>query len=143
MRRVAAHGTFDVVHPGHLHYLEAASSMGDELHVVVAASECLTPDSKPVVPDRQRRDTIAALAVVDEARLGDGDRRFAPLSEIDPDVVVLDYDQHWQYDVETVATMLDEAGVDCEICFAPAYEPEPDVEIRAIDRSFEHVCNGC
>ncbi|MFB6270389.1 MAG: adenylyltransferase/cytidyltransferase family protein, partial [Halobacterium sp.] len=33
MRRVVAQGTFDIIHPGHIHYLEDAASMGDELHV--------------------------------------------------------------------------------------------------------------
>ena len=35
MRRVVAQGTFDLLHPGHLHYLEEAASIGDELHVIV------------------------------------------------------------------------------------------------------------
>ena len=61
MRRVVAQGTFDLLHPGHLQYLSEAKSMGDRLYVIIARSENVTHKAKPVVPDHQRREMIAAL----------------------------------------------------------------------------------
>ncbi|MCJ7794379.1 MAG: adenylyltransferase/cytidyltransferase family protein, partial [Methanoregulaceae archaeon] len=36
MKRVVATGTFDLLHPGHLYYLEQSKKLGDELFVIVA-----------------------------------------------------------------------------------------------------------
>ena len=70
MTRVLAQGTFDVLHPGHLHYLEEAAAMGEELHVIVARSDNVTHKPEPIVPETQRREMVAALDPVDAARLG-------------------------------------------------------------------------
>jgi FAD synthetase len=138
MRRVVAQGTFDLLHPGHLHYLEAARSMGDELHVIIARSENVTHKAKPVVPDRQRREMVAALKVVDEARLGHTEDFFVPIRDIDPDVIVLGYDQH--HDEATVAGMLEEEGIDCEVARASPRDPRDDDEILSTGRIIEQVC---
>ena len=94
MKRVVAQGTFDILHPGHLHYLTDAKSMGDRLYVIVARSENVTHKAKPIVPDRQRREMVAALDPVDDARLGHTEDFFVPIRDIDPDVIVLGHDQH-------------------------------------------------
>ena len=62
MTRVLAQGTFDVLHPGHLHYLEEAAAMGETLHVIVARSDNVTHKPEPV----------------DEARLGHTEDFFVP-----------------------------------------------------------------
>ena len=139
MRRVVAQGTFDLLHPGHLHYLEEARSMGDELHVIVSRSENVTHKEQPVVPDRQRRDVIAALDPVDEARLGDTEDFFVPVRDIDPDVIVLGHDQH--HDEETLAGMLAEEGIDCEVARASARDPRYDDEILSTGRIIDRICD--
>jgi len=48
---VVAQGTFDILHPGHLHYLREAAAMGDELHVIIARSTNVTHKAPPIVPD--------------------------------------------------------------------------------------------
>jgi FAD synthetase len=138
MRRAVAQGTFDVLHPGHLHYLEEASSMGEELHVIVARSENVTHKAKPVVPDRQRRDMVAALDPVDEARLGHTEDFFVPVRDIDPDVIVLGHDQH--HDDETLAAMLEEEGIDCEVARASARDQKHDEELLSTGRIIERIC---
>src|SRR6056297_2381984 len=97
-RRVIAQGTFDILHPGHVHYLADAASYGDELHVIIARRENVTHKAKPVLADRQRRDMVAALDVVDEAHLGHREDIFVPIERIDPDYVVLGHDQHHDED---------------------------------------------
>ena len=138
MRRVVAQGTFDLLHPGHLHYLEEARSMGEELHVIVSRSENVTHKEQPVVPDRQRRDMIAALDPVDEARLGDTEDFFVPVRDIDPDVIVLGHDQH--HDEDTLAAMLAEEGIDCEVARASARDPRYDDEILSTGRIIDRIC---
>ena len=124
---VVAQGTFDLLHPGHLHYLREAKAMGDELHVIVARRGNVTHKSPPVLPDRQRRDMVSALGVVDEARLGHPEDIFVPIHEIDPDVIVLGHDQH--HDEDTLRAALDARGLDCEVARASARDPAYDGEL--------------
>ena len=126
-RTVVAQGTFDLLHPGHLHYLREAKAMGDELHVIVARRSNVTHKSPPVLPDRQRRDMVSALGVVDEARLGHPEDIFVPIHEIDPDVIVLGHDQH--HDEDALRTALDARGIDCEVARASARAPAYDGEL--------------
>ncbi len=122
--RVVAQGTFDILHPGHLHYLREAAAMGDELHVVVARSDNVTHKAPPVVPDEQRREMLAALDPVDHARLGHPDDIFVPIEEIEPDVIALGYDQH--HDEDAIAAALAERGIDAEVRRASALEADDD-----------------
>ncbi|WP_232703125.1 FAD synthase [Halobacterium wangiae] len=113
MTTVLAQGTFDVLHPGHVDYLEQAAARGDELHVIVARSENVTHKPSPVLGDEQRRRMVAALDPVDEAHVGHPSDIFVPLEEIDPDVVVLGHDQH--HDEADLAAALDAHGLDCTV----------------------------
>ncbi len=140
MTRVVAQGTFDLLHPGHLHYLEEAAAMGDELHVIVARSDNVTHKPEPLVPEAQRREMVAALDPVDEARLGHREDFFVPVRAIDPDVIVLGHDQHHAED--TLAAMLTEEGIECEVARASAREAEGTILStgRLIDRICEQHC---
>ena len=125
--RVIALGTFDVLHPGHLHYLETAADHGSELHVIVARAENVTHKPRPVCPDRQRAEMVGALDVVDEAHVGHPDDYFVPVERIDPDVIVLGHDQH--HDADDVRTALAEHGIDCVVTRASAREPAYEGEL--------------
>jgi len=138
MRRVVAQGTFDLLHPGHLHYLEDAKAHGDRLHVIVARSGNVTHKPKPVVPDRQRREMVAALDPVDDARLGHTEDFFVPIREIDPDVIVLGHDQH--HDERTLDGLLAEEGIDCDVARASARDADPEAELLSTGRIIDRVC---
>lgn len=122
--RVVAQGTFDILHPGHVHYLETAATYGDRLHVIVARGDNVTHKSAPILSDHQRLEMVDALGVVDDARLGDPDDIFVPIEAIDPAVIVLGYDQH--HDGEAIAAALDERGIDCRIERATPREAHSD-----------------
>ncbi len=124
MTRVVAQGTFDILHPGHVHYLEDAAEYGDELHAIVARGVNVTHKPKPILSDRQRRDMVAALTVVNEAHLGHPEDIFVPIERIDPDVVVLGFDQH--HEEAAIAEALSERGVDCRVKRATPREPRDD-----------------
>ena len=139
MTRVVAQGTFDLIHPGHVHYLREAAAMGDELHVIVARRENVTHKDPPILPNRQRRDVVAALEMVDDARVGHPSDIFVPIEELDPDVIALGYDQH--HDESSIEDALAERGIDCAVQRAgpreEAYEDELLSTGRIIDRILE------
>ena len=135
--RVVAQGTFEILHPGHLHYLHDAADRGDELHVIVARRRNVTHKPPPVLPDRQRRDVIAALDVVDRSHLGHPEDILQPVGEIAPDVVVLGHDQH--HEVESVETALRERGIGAEVVRASAREPRYHGELLSTARIREAV----
>jgi FAD synthetase len=138
MTRVVAQGTFDVLHPGHVHYLSEAASMGEELHVIVARRENVTHKEKPILANRQRRDMVAALEMVDDARVGHPEDFFVPIRDIDPDIIALGFDQH--HDEDDLAAALGEAGIDCEVRRASAREKRFDDELLSTGHIIDRIC---
>ncbi len=133
-----AQGTFDILHPGHLHYLREAAAMGENLHVIIARRENVTHKQRPVLPDRQRRDMVAALDPVDSALLGDREDIFVPIERIDPDVIVLGHDQH--HDEAAIEGALDERGIDCAVERASGREPDFDDEVLSTGELIRRIC---
>ena len=138
-RTVIAQGTFDIVHPGHVHYLEEAAAMGDELYVIVARRSNVDHKEAPICPATQRRDVIGALEAVDEAILGDEVDIFVPIEELEPDVIALGHDQH--HDAAAIESELERRGIDCEVRRVSGREPASADEILStrhiIDRVLE------
>jgi FAD synthetase len=94
MVRVMATGVFDLIHLGHLHYLQEAKKLGDELVVVVARDSTVKRvKHEPITPEAIRRDLVAALKPVDEAILGVEGDIFETVRRVRPDVIALGYDQ--------------------------------------------------
>lgn len=127
MTRVVAQGTFDLLHPGHVHYLEDAATYGDELHAIVARRSNVTHKPAPILCAEQRRDMVSALAAVDDAHLGDPKDVFVPIRRLDPDVIVLGFDQH--HDEGQIADALAERGIDCRVERASGREPRYEDEL--------------
>jgi FAD synthetase len=137
MTRVVAQGTFDIIHPGHVHYLQEAADMGEELHVILARRANVTHKPSPVVPDRQRRDVVAALEVVDRAHLGHSEDIFVPIERIDPDLIVLGHDQH--HDEAAIERALAERGIDCGVRRASPMEAT-DGELLSTGDIIDRIC---
>lgn len=133
-----AQGTFDILHPGHLHYLREAAAMGDELCVIIARRENVTHKRKPILSDRQRRDMVAALDPVDGAILGDREDIFVPIERIDPDVIVLGHDQH--HDEERIESALAERGIDCAVERASGHDPDFADELLSTGGIIDRIC---
>jgi len=94
MTRVMATGVFDILHSGHLHYLEEAKSLGDELFVVVATDATVRKRKhEPITPEKMRVELVQALKPVDRAMLGTEGDMLETVRKIDPDIIALGYDQ--------------------------------------------------
>src|SRR3954464_8570705 len=67
-RIVLANGCFDILHVGHVRYLEGARALGDLLVVGINADEqvrILKGEGRPLVPERERAEIVAGLRAVD------------------------------------------------------------------------------
>jgi len=96
---VLASGTFDLLHYGHVKYLEEAKKMGGknaELIVIVARDSTVKKrrGRKTVMPEAQRRSLVEALKVVDEAILGCEDfDMIKVVKKTNPDIIAVGHDQ--------------------------------------------------
>ena len=96
---VLASGTFDLLHFGHVKYLEEAKKAGGknaELIVIVARDSTVEKrkGKRPVMPEDQRRALVESLKVVDEALLGYEEFDMGKVIEkIRPDVIAVGHDQ--------------------------------------------------
>lgn len=98
-RIVLASGVFDLLHLGHVKFLEEAKKAGGkdaELIVIIARDSTVEKNKgrKPVMPENQRRALVESLKVVDEAVLGFEEFDIDDvIKRIKPDVIALGYDQ--------------------------------------------------
>ena len=94
--KVMAVGVFDLLHAGHLHYLEQAKSLGTHLTVVVAHDDTVRiRKHEPVTNHDLRRRMVEGLKPVDDAIVGNSPdvSIFEILPIVNPDVIALGYDQ--------------------------------------------------
>ncbi len=100
-RRIALHalgkklvftnGHFDLLHVGHLDYLEKARALGDALYVGIngdASTTRLKGEGRPLVPAAERARLIAALVPVTAAIIFEEDTAEAILKALQPDIYV-------------------------------------------------------
>ena len=88
---VFTNGVFDLIHPGHVRYLQEARSLGDALIVGVNADESVRRnkgEGRPVTPERERAELIAALACADAVTVFEEDTPAEMIRAIQPDVLV-------------------------------------------------------
>lgn len=90
-RVVMTNGCFDLLHPGHVEYLEQARRLGDRLLVAVNGDASVTRlkgAGRPVNPLHARMRILSALACVDWVTSFDDDTPAGLVQEIAPDVLV-------------------------------------------------------
>ena len=88
-RVVLANGCFDLLHVGHVRYLEAARALGDALVVGInsdASVARLKGAGRPVMAARERAEILGALAAVDLVVLFEEDSADALIARVRPDV---------------------------------------------------------
>lgn len=90
-RVVFTNGVFDLLHPGHVRYLQAARQEGDALIVGVNSDRsvrAIKGPTRPITPEHERAEILAALDCVDAAVVFDEDTPAEIIRAIQPDVLV-------------------------------------------------------
>lgn len=95
LRVVLAGGVFDIIHPGHIHTLNAAKALGDVLVVVVATDNTAVKMKKrnPIHSQEQRQELVNSLSMVDLCLIGQEDDIFKTVNLVRPEIIALGYDQ--------------------------------------------------
>ena len=95
---VLAGGVFDIIHPGHIHTLNAAKALGSILVVAIATDKTAEKMKKrpPLHNQELRRELVSCLSMVDKAIVGHEDNIFETVKEVRPNIIVLGYDQTHQ-----------------------------------------------
>ena len=105
-----ASGVFDLIHPGHISYLEQARSYGDELVVVIACDNTVRAKKhEPITPETMRARVVGALKPVDRVIIGGDGDIFDTVRYVKPDMIVLGYDQG--FDADDLRHQLAEKGL--------------------------------
>ena len=111
MKRIMAVGVFDLLHAGHLHYLEQAKALGQHLTVVIAHDDTVRiRKHEPVTNHDLRRRMVEGLKPVDDAIIGNPPEVpiFDILPIVKPDNIALGYDQ--EHAEESINRKLRELG---------------------------------
>ena|SRR3989344_1893781 len=116
--RILVTGTFDDLHPGHRFVLEEASKRG-ELWVIVArdANVERIKGRSPLQSEEERKKAIEEAFPDVRVVLGDSDDFLKPIREIQPDLILMGYDQQLPPNVSA-------QDLGCDIERLPAFMPE-------------------
>lgn len=140
LRVVLAGGVFDIIHPGHIHTLNAAKVLGDVLVVVVATDSTAVKMKKrrPLHNQEQRQELVNSLAVVDFSLVGQEDDIFKTVDLVRPQVIALGYDQAHQekFIVEGCKRINLEASV------ARLQSPIPESSSSKIEKEYGKSIHG-
>ena len=88
---VFTNGVFDLLHPGHVRYLQDARALGDALVVAVNSDRSVRANKgpeRPINPEQERAEVLLALACVDAVVVFDEDTPHAVIARIQPDILV-------------------------------------------------------
>jgi len=98
-RVVFTNGVFDLLHPGHVRYLQQARALGDVLIVGINTDRSVQANKgpgRPVTPENERAEILAALESVDAVTVFDEETPHEIISDLLPDVLVKGAD--WAHD---------------------------------------------
>jgi len=139
-RVVLATGVFDILHMGHLYYLNEARKLGDRLVVVVARDETAGRlKRRPIVPEHLRLEMVRGLKPVDEAVLGDRDDFYKVVEIVRPDIIALGHDQ--AHDPERIKKDLEGRGMKLEVVRLPCLKHDLMATRRIIEKILDAF--GC
>ena len=112
--KVVVGGTFEIIHPGHIYFLEKASKYG-RVYVIVARDVNVKKfkGRKTYIPEENRLRVISSIKYVYKAILGDEKDVLKPIEEIKPQIIVLGPDQ--KVDEEELKKKLSERGLNVEV----------------------------
>lgn len=110
-RVVFTNGCFDLLHPGHVRYLQQARALGDALIVALNSDRsvrALKGPSRPILKEEERAEVIAALACVDFVTIFDEPTPREIITALLPDILVKGGD--WSIDTIVGREEVEAAG---------------------------------
>ena len=118
MKKVLAGGRFNIIHPGHIYFLEKAKELGDYLVVVIASDKTVKNRKVYILfPAKIRKKSVQSLRFVDKVVIGydisDQSGYVKILKDEKPDIIALGYDQ--KISVKELAKIALKAGIRCKI----------------------------
>ena len=142
---VLASGVFDLLHLGHVRFLEEAKKAGGrnaKLIVIVARDSTVKKrkGSKPIMPENQRRALVESLKVVDDAILGYEEFNMGKVIEkIRPDIIAVGHDSHMTGMEQAVRNYVKEKGLKIKIVKIGKFgEDELDSSSKIKQKIIEH-----
>jgi len=139
-KTVLAGGVFDIIHPGHIHTLNAAKALGDVLVVAIATDKTAQKMKKrqPLHNQELRRELVSCLSKVDKAIVGHEDDIFETVKAIKPDIIVLGYDQVHQE--QFISDGCKRINLDVEI--VRLQSPVPELSSSEIEKEYGKDIHG-
>ena len=137
---ILAGGVFDIIHPGHIHTLNAAKALGDVLVVAIATDKTAQKMKKrsPLHNQELRCELVSCLSMVDRAVVGHEDDIFETVKEIKPNIIVLGYDQiHQEKFIDDGCKRI---NIDVEI--VRLQSPVPDLSSSDIEKKYGKDIHG-
>jgi len=112
--KVVVGGTFEIIHPGHIYFLEKANEYG-RVYVIVARDVNVEKfkGRKTYIPEENRLKVISSIKYVYKAILGDEKDILKPIEEIKPQIIILGPDQ--KVDEEELKKKLSERGLNVKV----------------------------
>ena len=140
LRVVLAGGVFDIIHPGHIHTLNAAKELGDVLVVVVATDNTAVKMKKrrPLHTQDQRQELVNSLETVDLCLIGQEDDIFKTVNHVKPQIIALGYDQIHQEKFITEGCK--KIKLDAKV--ARLQSPIPDSSSSKIEKEYGESIHG-
>ena len=134
LKVVLAGGVFDIIHPGHIHTLNAAKALGDVLVVVIATDKTAVKMKKrlPLHNQELRCELVSCLSVIDAVIIGNEDNIFETVKLVKPDVIALGYDQIHQE--KFISDGCKQINLDVEI--ARLKSPIPELSSSDIQKKY-------
>ena len=132
---VFTNGCFDILHAGHIHYLEAAAEKGDKLIVAVNSDRSVTQlkgPTRPINVLNSRMYLLASLQCVDAVCSFEEDTPIDIIRQLKPDVLVKGGDYSIN-DIVGADDVLSDGGVVEVIPFVEGYSTTK-IETRILDR---------
>ena len=133
MVKVMASGVFDILHLGHLHYLQESKNLGDELIVVVATDNTVRKlKHEPITNEQIRLELVKALKPVDYAVLGYEEDMYKIVEEIKPDIITVGFDQ--KHDEDNIVSELSKRGLKTVVKRLPKFDADLNGTRKIIDK---------
>lgn len=137
---VLSGGVFDIIHPGHIHTLNAARALGDVLVVVVATDNTAVKMKKrrPLHNQEQRLDLVNSLSMVDFGLVGQEGDIFKTVNLVRPQIIALGYDQVHQE--KFIVEGCKKINLDAQV--ARLQSPVPEISSSEIEKKYGSSIHG-